>query len=82
MSLKNHEGYLLVDNRAAGLGFSEFATFTCKHCHRVAVKEPDKSFTFCRGCEHLICAPCAAEKHKTGLCRTFEQKIDEILKGV
>lgn len=97
-SLRNHEGYLLLDHRnspgvpdeivrglglpvGAGRNVFESATFTCKHCQAVVILNPNRTRerAYCRGCDHLICDGCAAEKHRTGLCRTFEQKVDEFL---
>jgi len=65
----------------AGRGLFESATYTCKHCQRVIVlgMNREKPATFCRGCQHMICDPCAAEKHRTGVCRTFDQVIEEAL---
>ena len=66
----------------SGKGLFECATFTCKHCGRVGTINPNRSngvACYCRGCDHLICDPCGAEKARTGKCITFEQKIDEFL---
>lgn len=85
-SLRNHEGYLQIDHRNSpgieGLpSLFEAATYTCKHCQRVVVKNPDRQRerAYCRGCDHLICDPCAAIKAQTLTCRTFDQVIDELL---
>lgn len=85
-SLRNHEGYLLIDHRNSpgieGLpSFFEAPTFTCKHCQAIVVKNPDRKRerAYCRGCDHLICDPCAAIKQQTLTCRTFDQVIDEYL---
>lgn len=99
MSLRDQEGYLLIDHRNAsanapdelmianglppgsGRGLFESATFTCKHCQVIVVLNPDRSKprNHCRGCDHLICDGCAAIKARTGLCRTFDQVVDEYL---
>ena len=97
-SLRNHEGYLLLDHRnspgfsdavarkadlpvGAGRGVFEAPTYTCKHCQRIVVIEPKRTRerAYCRGCDHFICDPCGAERAGTGLCRTFDQVIDEML---
>jgi hypothetical protein len=98
MSLRNHEGYLLLDHRnspgvpdsvavamglpaGAGKQIFEAPTYTCKHCQRVVVMNPDRQRerAFCRGCNHRICDPCAAIKSQTLVCKTFDQLADEIL---
>lgn len=85
-SLRNHEGELLIDHRNSpgipGLPqIFEAPTYTCKHCQRIVVMNPDRKRerAYCRGCDHLICDPCAAIKAQTMTCRTFDQVIDEIL---
>jgi len=64
---------------AAGRGLFEAPTYTCKHCQRIVVMNPDRSRerTFCRGCNHLICDECAAVKAVTLRCKTFDQVLDE-----
>ena len=98
-SLRDQEGYLLIDNRVspgvpdavvrqhglplgAGRGLFETATYTCKHCQRIVVRNPSRTDerAYCRGCQHLICDQCAAERARTGLCRTFDQVVDEMLR--
>lgn len=97
-SLRNHEGYLLIDHRnspgvpddiavatglpiGAGQLMFEAPTYTCKHCQRIVVMNPDRKRerAYCRGCDHLICDPCGAERARTLKCRTFEQVIDQLL---
>jgi hypothetical protein len=97
-SLRDHEGYLLVDHRnspgvpdslivqaglpaGAGAGVFEAPTYTCKHCQRIVVMNPDRQRerTYCRGCQHLICDDCAVIKAQTLECKTFDQVIDQIL---
>jgi hypothetical protein len=65
----------------AGKGVFETATFTCSHCQTVVIINPDRKRqrAYCRGCNHLLCDPCGAERALTGVCRTFEQKIDLFL---
>jgi hypothetical protein len=68
----------------AGRGLFESASFTCKHCQTIVILNPDRSRerAYCRGCDHLICDPCAAEKAITGVCKTFDQRADEFLNTV
>lgn len=79
-SLPRGLGYLEIDQRASGNGFFEADTYTCSHCCRVVVMNPSRKRERyrCGGCSHHICDDCAAEKVRTGLCRTMAQKIDEI----
>ena len=65
----------------AGRTFFECPTFTCKHCQTVVIINPkrNRERAYCRGCDHLLCDGCGAERARTGLCRTFDQVIDEIL---
>lgn len=66
----------------SGMGLFEAPTFTCHHCQSVGVIDPKRSngmAYYCKGCSHLICDPCGEEKVKTGVCRTFEQRVDEFL---
>lgn len=82
-------GYYMVDQRATGIPVSagkplfESATYTCTHCERVVVMEQTRTRPRykCRGCSHLICDPCAAEKEHVykGVCVTYKQKLDAIL---
>jgi hypothetical protein len=100
-SLRNHEGYFLLDHRAtsavpdelviaaglpagAGRGLFEAPTYTCRHCQAVVVMNPNRSRerAYCRGCDHLICDGCGAERARTGECKTFNQKVDEYLSSI
>lgn len=83
-------GYLLLDNRASGFkpegtntDFFEAATYTCSHCQAVVVMNPERKrerYT-CRGCSHMICDPCAAKRASGEGCKTYAQKLDEILQA-
>lgn len=74
-------GYYQVDNRAAGHGVFEADTYTCTHCQRVVVMNPERKRERykCRGCSHLICDPCAVLRTAGAPCKTFIQYADEIL---
>lgn len=90
---RSQEGYLLIDHRAGGgLGPNdpgipvpahatfESATLTCSHCQRVVVLRPDRTRSrgYCPKCDHYICDSCeAARVANGGLCRTFNQIIEE-----
>lgn len=79
-----YDGYLLLDNRAAGGRVAEFATYTCSHCQAVVVKNPERKREryHCRGCDHLLCDNCAAARGAGANCKTLKQKIDEYLASV
>lgn len=68
----------------AGRGLFETATYTCSHCQAQVVMNPSRTRerAYCRGCAHVICDGCAAEKARTLVCKTFEQRIDEYLNTV
>jgi hypothetical protein len=76
-------GHLLIDNSPAlgGKGLFEADTFTCTHCQCVVVKNKNRTREryHCRGCNHLLCDNCAAEKIQTGICVTMVQKFDQML---
>lgn len=65
----------------AGKGLFESACYTCSHCQRIQILNPDRSRerAYCRGCDHLICDRCGLERARTGQCKTYAQKIDELL---
>lgn len=81
-------GYFLLDHRhsaelppgVAGR-LVEHATFTCSHCQAVVIMNPDRTRdrTKCRGCNHLICDGCAAQRAMGAPCRTWAQLVDEKL---
>ncbi len=65
----------------AGRGLFECPTYTCRHCQRIVIINPkrNRERAYCRGCDHLICDECGAERARTMTCRTFEQVIDEVI---
>jgi len=65
----------------AGKGLFEAATFTCKHCQTIVIINPkrNRERAYCRGCDHLLCDACGAERAITGKCKTFDQLADELL---
>lgn len=76
-------GYYLVDNRAPMPGSAVFEadTYTCTHCQTVVVMNPERKRERykCRGCDHHICDPCAADRAAGSPCRTFRQLADEVM---
>ena len=76
-----HEGYLMLDHRAGGGALIESATYTCKHCQRVVVLNPERTRArgYCRGCDHHICDECEAERAASGgVCRDFNRLAEQI----
>jgi hypothetical protein len=61
----------------------ESAIISCSHCPRIVVLNPDRSRErgYCRKCDDYICDFCTEELHRTGVCRTWVQVIDEILEA-
>jgi len=78
-SIPRGAGYLECDNRASGQGHFEADTYTCTHCNRVVVMDPQRQRERykCGGCNHHVCDECAALRLAGGPCRTMAQKIDE-----
>lgn len=59
----------------------ELPTYTCSHCQRVVVMNPERHrprYT-CRGCSHMICDGCAAIREAGAPCKTFKQVVEEAL---
>lgn len=77
-------GYFQIDDRASDGRHIEADTYTCTHCQRVVVMNPDRKRERykCRGCDHHICDDCAALRAAGGACKTFKQLADEILTQV
>lgn len=79
-SQRSREGYLLVDHRAGpGLGrpgetplahgtLFEAPTYTCSHCQRVVVVNPNRTRErgYCRKCDRLVCDACEAGRAASG----------------
>ena len=63
----------------AGRGLTELPTYTCSHCQRVVIMNPQRTRerAYCRKCDHYICDQCGAVAAKTKECKTFEQTIEE-----
>lgn len=76
-SKQSHEGYLLIDNTAAGEGKIEAATITCAHCQVTFLKNPMRTRArgYCAKCDAYVCdnPGCSAE------CRPFWKMVDDEL---
>ena len=87
---------LITDNLPRGLGYIEIDeracpepkrfeadTYTCTHCSRVVVLNPDRKRDRykCKGCNHHICDECTARRVAGGPCRTMSQFVDESLEA-
>ena len=82
-------GYYMVDHRACEIGIPaagggylfEADTYTCRHCERVVVLNPDRKRERykCHGCNHHICDNCAALRTAGAPCMTFLQKLELVL---
>lgn len=87
-TLRSQEGMILVDHSATGLGLEgrpgrklEAATYTCRHCHRVVILNPDRARArgYCPKCSHRVCDQCEVERVASGgECRDMERVISEI----
>lgn len=64
----------------AGRGLFEAPTYTCSHCNRVVVMNPNRTRerAYCKGCDHYICDECGARRAATGVCKTMAQVMDEL----
>jgi hypothetical protein len=64
----------------AGMKFQS-ATINCSHCQVLVVLNPkrDRSRGYCPKCDRYICDQCEAVRVQTGVCKTFNQMVDEII---
>lgn len=62
----------------------ESATMTCKHCQAIVVLNPNRSREreWCFACDSYVCDTCGAAKKAGAPCKTYAQRIDEILATV
>lgn len=81
-------GYLEVDQRNVEAPlppgvqrYLECDTYTCSHCQRIVAMLPMRTRERykCNGCSHHICDDCAAERVQGVACKTFQQKVAEVL---
>jgi hypothetical protein len=63
-----------------GKGMFEAPTVTCSHCQTVVVLNPGRTRDrpYCAKCDHYICDICSGVMAYTGVCKTFEQIINEV----
>jgi hypothetical protein len=56
------------------------ATFTCSHCTRVVVLNPDRSRSrgYCRSCDHDICDRCSLMMRLGHPCQPFSKLIEKL----
>lgn len=70
----NGQGYLLIDERAAGLGQREWDTEQCPHCERILkiATQTIHAEAYCMRCGARVCpdGPCAT--HCTPFLRRLE----------
>lgn len=64
----------------AGRGVFEAPTYTCSHCCRVVVLNPNRrrDRAYCSRCDRYICDVCGAEMSRSGICKPFKQLVEEI----
>lgn len=60
----------------------ESATINCSHCEALVVLNPKRSRSrgYCPKCDRYVCDLCEAERIKTGVCKPFSWRVDEMLK--
>ena len=88
MKIKTH-GELLVDHRATGVKppgvppIFESAIATCSHCQAAVIMNPlrTRERAVCKKCMAYVCDQCAAAMALSGVCKTFEQVVDETLEA-
>ena len=58
----------------------ESATYTCRHCQRIVIMNPERTRErgFCRKCDAYICDECTAAL-SVGECIPFEKIADDVL---
>lgn len=65
----------------AGRGVFEAPTYTCSHCHRVVILNPDRTRVraYCSKCDHRICDACEVVRVASGgECRPFVQVVADV----
>lgn len=83
-SKRSLEGYLLLDNRAAGGRLVEQATLTCSHCHAIVVLNPERSRArnWCSGCDKYVCDNPMCHAKCVPLNKVLDSLQESALKGV
>lgn len=61
----------------------ELATLTCGHCKTVSIKNPlrIRERGHCFKCHHYVCDVCAGALKAGGVCRPWDQVVDDLLNG-
>lgn len=64
----------------SGRGVFEAPTYTCSHCCRVVVLNPNRrrDREYCSKCDRYICDQCGIAMSQSGVCRPFSQICDEV----
>lgn len=64
----------------SGQGLFEAPTFTCSHCPRVVVMNPNRTRerAYCGKCDHYICDRCGAIMAVTKECKTYKEVLEDI----
>lgn len=83
---RGREGWLMIDNRAAGTGMTEMATATCCHAPcggRVVILNPDRTRPrgFCRKCNHYVCDNPACSFECMPIEKVFDTLQERALKN-
>jgi hypothetical protein len=66
----------------AAHGLYEEACYTCSHCHRIVLKNRERTRPrgFCKKCNHVICDPCDQQYLNSGhQCIPFAAFAEEIV---
>jgi len=83
-SLNKDNGWLMIDNRAAGGKLLENHTMSCSHCGGVVVLNPQRirARAYCRSCDHYICDDCAnVASQATYKHMSFAELSDKVRSG-
>jgi hypothetical protein len=77
-------GYLLVDNRASGGGYTETKTRRCSHCQKMVLLHPERQRprNWCMKCDSYICDTPACNIECVPIDKILDQAYDAAAKGV
>lgn len=78
---RQHEGWLLIDDRASGGELIEQPTFTCSHCQKVTPLDPlrQQPRGYCTKCDRYLCdSPVCNSPAPDGRCRSVKRRLDRI----
>lgn len=73
------------DAIAVGKGqLFESATNECSHCQRGIILNPlrTRERGYCHKCDKYICTACSLLLHLSGICRPYQQLVDEIYERI